>query len=437
MRPRKAADRFRAIRKAPGRDRRPRTSLDIRHAAASLNPMSAPPARERFLEQLRLTVAEGTLGKLTLGKPRNEGAGPRNLHVRPVALKSGPHLSFVWRHADRDVTKNHPHAEALVELERLIGRDFLDAHLFAADVSAQLECRPDGTARLRTMRGTGPAAPVDAGHDRAKHHAVPADARWLRELGVTNAQGRPREGMADKLRQVQRFAELLTPLIDEAFPPEARPEGTPPLRLIDAGSGKGYLTFALAEVLGARARITGIELRPALVELCNRVARDCSLEDRLGFVAGGIKEVPASGCDGLIALHACDTATDDALALGVGAGARLLVVAPCCQKELRPQLTPAPVLAPALRHGIFAERHAEFATDALRVLLLEWAGYRSRAFEFVSGEHTAKNLMIAAVKAREPGDPDRAQAVRELAAFYGVKHHALAGRLGLDLAPKP
>jgi SAM-dependent methyltransferase len=415
---------------------RERTSLDISGGAASLPTMPATPARERFLELLHRTVADGTLTKLTLGKPGGAADGPRNLHVRPVALKSGPHLSFVWRHADRDITKNHAPAEALAELERLIGKDFLDAHLFAADVNAQLECRPDGTARLRTMRAADTAAPVGVGHDRAKRHPVPADARWLCELGVTNAQGRPREGMADKLRQVQRFAELLTPLIDEAFP-EARPEGAPPLRLVDAGSGKGYLTFALAEVLGVRARIIGIELRPALVELCNRVARDCGWETRLGFVAGGIKEVPTTGCDGLIALHACDTATDDALALGITAGARLLVVAPCCQKELRPQLAPAPVLAPALRHGIFAERHAEFATDALRVLLLEWAGYRARAFEFISGEHTAKNLMIAAVKAREPGDPARAQAARELAAFYGVKHHALAKHLGLDLAVKP
>ena len=398
--------------------------------------MPATPARERFLEHLRRALANGTFAKLTLGKPRGATDGPRNLHVRPVVLRSGPCLSFVWRHADHDITKNHAPASAVAELERLIGKEFLDAHLFAADVNAQLECQPDGTARLRTMRAAGTTPPVAAGHDRAKQHPVRADARWLRELGVTNAQGRPREGMADKLRQVQRFAELLAPLIDEAFP-AARQEGSPPLRLVDAGSGKGYLTFALAEVLGERARITGIELRPALVELCNRAARDCGLDGRLGFVAGGIKDVPADGCDGLIALHACDTATDDALALGIRAGARLLVVAPCCQKELRPQLAPAAVLAPALRHGIFAERHAEFATDALRVLLLEWAGYRARAFEFVSGEHTAKNLMIAAVKAREPGEPSRARAARELAAFYGVKHHALAKHLGLDLAAKP
>jgi hypothetical protein len=135
-------------------------SLDIRSAAASLPPMPATPARERFLELLHRTVADNTLTKLTLGKPVGAADGPRNLHVRPVALKSGPHLSFVWRHADRDITKNHAPASAVAELERLLGKEFLDAHLFAADVNAQLECQPDGTARLRTMRSTETTAPV-------------------------------------------------------------------------------------------------------------------------------------------------------------------------------------------------------------------------------------------------------------------------------------
>lgn len=394
--------------------------------------MPAATSRERFLEMLRLAVTGGTLTKLTLGRYRGAEPGLRNLHVRAVTLKSGPHLSFVWRHGDRDVTRNHPPAEALALLQGLIGGDFLDAHLFAAD-HAQLECRPDGKDRLKVMQPDVAAARAAEGHDRKKQHPVPPGSRWLNELGITNAQGRPREGMSDKFRQVQRFAELLAPLLAEAFP-EKDSAGGSPLRLVDAGSGKGYLTFALTEVLGTRATLTGIERRPELVELCNRVARDCGLDTRLRFTAGGIAEVPSSACDGLIALHACDTATDDALARGIAAGARLLVVAPCCQKELRPQLRPSPPLAEPLRHGIFAERHAEFVTDALRVLLLEWAGYRTRAFEFIAGEHTAKNLMIAAVKVRGPGDPGAARAARELAHFYGVRRQALATGLGLDLA---
>jgi hypothetical protein len=149
-------------------------------------------------------------------------------------------------------------------------------------------------------------------------------------------------------------------------------------------------------------------------------------------------ETQLEACDILIALHACDTATDDALARGLSAGARLLVVAPCCQKELRPQLTAPPVLANALRHGIFQERHAEFVTDSLRAQLLEHAGYRTKVFEFISTEHTAKNLMIAAIKPREPGSAgNRLQIdrVQEFAAFYGVRHQRLAQHLGVSLAP--
>jgi hypothetical protein len=201
------------------------------------------------------------------------------------------------------------------------------------------------------------------------------------------------------------------------------------------GAGKGYLTFAVAALLGERAEVRGIEVRRELVDLGNRIAREHGLAPRLAFTAGTIAEASLDGCDVLIALHACDTATDDALARGIAAGARLLVVAPCCQKELRPQLTAPPVLGDALRHGIFQERQAEFVTDALRAQLLEWAGYRTKVFEFISTEHTAKNLMIAAIKDHDDGDSARAARVREFAGFYGIRRQQLARHLGFEFSP--
>ena len=405
--------------------------------------MPAPSARDRFLALLRAAVHSGDLVKLTLGKHRGADPSLQNLFVRPVALKSGPHLAFVWRHTNRDVTKNHAPDAALALLEPLLGGDFLDAHLFTASAHAQFESQPGGTARLKISRARpGPApAPPATSHDRAKEHPIPARAPWLQALGVTNDQGRPRQGMADKFRQIQNFAELLSHLLAEAFPPAAPAAPAPPLRVVDAGSGKGYLTFALAHLLGPRAQVLGLEVRPELVDLCNRVARDHGLA-HLTFRAGRIAEenfgdpgtTAESRLDVLLALHACDTATDDALALGVAAGARLLVVAPCCQKELRPQLVAPPVLAAALRHGIFRERQAEFVTDALRALLLEWAGYRTKVFEFIATEHTPKNLMLAAIRAHPPGDPDRAARAREFAAFYGIRAQRLAGLLQFPLA---
>jgi hypothetical protein len=191
--------------------------------------------------------------------------------------------------------------------------------------------------------------------------------------------------------------------------------------------------------------VTGIEARPELVRTCNETAARHGLS-HLTFVAGKIAAAPVSNrtfqisnpLDVLIALHACDTATDDAIAHGIAAGARLLLLSPCCQKELRPQLAAPPVLAAPLRHGIFQERQAEFVTDALRALLLEWAGYRTKVFEFISTEHTAKNLMIAAVRTGDRQAPDSPVAgqIRAFAAFYGIRRQHLAGHLGFSL-PAP
>ncbi len=385
---------------------------------------------------LRTSVQEGTLVKLTLGKHRGPDPSLRNLFIRPVALKSGPHLAFLWRHATRDITKNLSPDAALQELERLIGGIFLDAHLFTPTRTSQFESHPDGTARIRTTMTTAAqgASERRSEHDAAKSYLIPATAPWLRALGVTNDRGQPREGMTDKFRQIQKFAELLSHLSGEAFPPGTG-SADAPLRVADMGSGKGYLTFAVASLLGTRALVRGVEVRPELVALCNKVATDHGLATHLQFVAGAITQTPLDHCDILIALHACDTATDDALARGVAAGARLLVVAPCCQKELRRQLKAPPVLAGALRHGIFQERQAEFVTDALRALLLEYAGYSTKVFEFISTEHTAKNLMIAAVKSATPSaDPEaHARRIREFAAFYGIREQALARQLGFPL----
>jgi hypothetical protein len=445
--------------------------------------MPAPDALARFEILLRDALAQGTLVKLTLGKPRPEAPDPtlRNVFARPVTLKAGPQLSLLYRHETRDITKNLPPAEAAPALLRLLAESFLDAHLFTPLQTAQLEQSADAARPARLRVKTADSAPPipPPTHDRAKTRLLAPDAPWLRALGVTNDRGQPREGMAHKFRQIEKFAELLQSLLTEsglagglAVPPpgSAEPQlGTSaaPLRLADMGAGKGYLTFALADLLGPRAEILGVERRADLVATCNRVATDCGFSPRLRFIEGDIPAPPAGSdiahwslgighfsaassdapptgaapLDALIALHACDTATDDALAAGHAAGARLLVVSPCCQKELRPRLVAPPVLADALRHGIFLERQAEFVTDALRAQLLECAGYRTKVFEFVSTEHTAKNLMLAAIR---PADyaargaaftPDHAALarVRAFADFYGIREQRLARHLGISL----
>ena len=391
-----------------------------------------PDLREIFLTELRASVRSGIFVKLTLGKPRGVEADIRNLYIRPLTLRGTPHLSFVWRHATKDITKNFSPAEALDQIETLIGVKFFSAHLFTTVRTAQLEFNKQGEPRY----SFGPAAPGEAQpaeHDRAKPRLLPAASQtWLEALGVTNPAGAVRTGMADKHRQIHKYVEILSHLAVDAVLPADRP-----VEIADMGCGKGYLTFATHDyfnlVVSRATNVAGIEARPELVEKCNVLARRAGCA-RLAFQAGTIQSAKFTTLDVLIALHACDTATDDAILAGVQAGAALIVVAPCCQKELRSQLQAAPVLAPALRHGIFQERHAEFATDALRALLLEWAGYDTKVFEFIATEHTAKNLMITATKRADlTRTGEAAGRVRELASFYGIRSQALARHFGFQL----
>jgi hypothetical protein len=205
------------------------------------------------------------------------------------------------------------------------------------------------------------------------------------------------------------------------------------------GAGKGYLDFALydylANVASRPAEIIGVELRDKLVEDGNATAVASGFQG-LGFVPGTILDYDATGADAVIALHACDTATDDAIFKGISAGAALIAVAPCCHKQIRRQMEsgkPAEQLNVLLRHGIFLERQAEMVTDTLRALLLELSGYRVKVFEFVSDAHTPKNNLIVAEKDGRAGR-DRAAVLKQIAetkAMFGIERHYLEDLLGL------
>jgi hypothetical protein len=242
--------------------------------------------------------------------------------------------------------------------------------------------------------------------------------------------------MQGKYRQLEKFIEIVDRLVSEAGLLEAGP-----LHVVDMGSGKGYLTFGvwhhLKLNLGIEATVVGIDSRAELVELCNNAAtaHGCA---GLSFIAGEIGAVTVPPAEIVIALHACDTATDDALFHAVSTGARVIVSAPCCQKEVRPQLKSPAELEPLLRDGIQRERMAELVTDAVRARLLEASGYRTQVFEFVSTEHTAKNTMITGVKI-EPPNPDQSATARAEATamltHFGISRQRLAEHLEILKSP--
>lgn len=381
-----------------------------------------PDSRARFLEKLRSSLADGSFIKLTLSNRRKEGV-LRNVYGRLVDLKGGRVVSFTLREATRDITRNEPFDSAAHKVDGWMTTDFQEAHLFTKA----------GDWRWKEGSPLKAAKPVfvDAlptSHDRPKVRAV-SGAAFLTKLGVTAADGTARPGMSDKLRQVERFVELLGHLVVDS-PLAASPSVT----ACDMGAGKGYLTFAAYDYFRRRETsisMTGVERRADLVAQTNGVAAELAC-DGLHFVEGeiGTFALPEK-LDLLIALHACDTATDDAIAAGVKANAALIVVAPCCHKEVRRTFTPPPVLAEVLRHGILAERQAELLTDGLRALILEIHGYEAKVFEFISSEHTAKNLMLTATKRATPANADDLKArLAETMAFFGLGEQRLAKLLG-------
>ncbi|HAB14979.1 MAG TPA: SAM-dependent methyltransferase [Verrucomicrobiota bacterium] len=391
-------------------------------------------ARGRWLTLADEALRSGAFVRLSLAAPGSGEPDLRRVRLRPVTLQSGLLTQWVWEFATRDVTKNLNLEETLIRLRDLVGTSFRTAHLVTTGQTAELDLRHKPKLKVSAVS----TPPADGAHDRGKTRIVDQYRPWLHSLGVTTTDGRVCRGMEPKFRQIHRFVELLEPLVEAAGIVGSSPasDGSDALHLVDMGCGKGYLTFAAHEHLrtttGRPVRTLGVEARAELVAATNgiAVASGCT---GLEFVAGAIAGTPIPRTDILVALHACDTATDDALAVGIAAGASLLVVAPCCHREIRPQLVAPPVLAETLRQGIFRERHAEFVTDALRAALLETAGYETRVFEFISPEHTAKNLMIAAVK-RAHSDRDKClQRVRELARFYGIRRQQLAHRLEISL----
>ena len=289
--------------------------------------------------------------------------------------------------------------------------------------------RYDLTKGSLTSASCAPAKKT-ASHDRTKKRVVSDD--FLVALNVTNGEGKARPGMERKRKQILRFAELLDHTLSKTDLYDSDS-----IRLVDEGCGKGYLTFAAHELLKKKSNamldVVGVERRRELVDACNWACRD---DPGLSFMAGDI--APQGAVDVVVALHACDTATDDALYAAVRGGARAIVAAPCCHKQLRPQLekhrkNEADVALQAiLRHGVLADRHAEAVTDTMRCLALECVGYEARMVEWAPLDHTAKNTMLVATRS-DAGTDDAAAQLKALAEFHGVRKQRLCALLDLEL----
>ena len=375
-----------------------------------------------FIALFEQALAAGAFVKLVLGKPRAVAGDLVRVSARPVLLKGEAVVSFVATHKTRDVTKNLPPAEAVQQVRELLDTTFSHAHLFTTTEEVQLMVSKKGRQTL--MRGKASPIAAPAVHDREKHRFLDLDRAFLTELGVTNAQHQLVPAMARKWKQINKFIEVLDNALESsALKSAAR------IEVVDFGSGKGYLTFAmhdyLRHTLGLPARVTGVELRDDMVALCSGAVQRLGIDD-LRFEQGDVRSRAPAPTDIMIALHACDTATDHAIHTGIRAGASIIMCSPCCHKELRPQLLSPHPLRPILKHGIHQAQEAEMLTDGLRALMLDACGYDTQVFEFIALEHTNKNKMILAVKRKATGNADEAwRQVEEIKSYYGVREHCL------------
>jgi hypothetical protein len=414
---------------------------------------TSDPAITRFVGLCEDALAAGRWLKLVLVHPTGldlgaePASGLQRIMVRPVALKDGPHLSFLLRYPTRDITKNHPLPEGLARLQGwLHAGAFRNAHLHTPDEEVQLAISKKGKATVRVGRHATPApAASEAGHaapgalpdaqaadthNRAKQRHLSLSRPFLHALGVTDAQGHLIPAMARKWKQINKFVEVF-----EHALARSRLAGRDDVHVVDFGSGKGYLTFAVHDWLsqqGQHPQVTGVELRQELVALCQNAIAQLGLQG-MHYEQGDVRAYHPARLDVMIALHACDVATDYAIHLGIRAGAEIILCSPCCHKEIRPQLLSPHPLRPLLKHGIHQAQEAEMLTDGLRALLLDAAGYDTQVFEFISLEHTNKNKMILAVKRAQPRQPDEVIAqIHDLKAFYGVQQQCLETLLRQD-----
>ena len=333
------------------------------------------------------------------GRRRNMQVDFERIDIRLVEIKGILNLQLMQNDGRATTTKNLLPQQLAVE--GLLNSGYANITVESTHEAYSVRITKSGDAQVHTEKRE---SEQNLAHDKKKERLLDATDPFLREVGIADAKGVIKPSRQDKYKQVEEFLRLLSPTLNAAI--EAgqihKPTAQNPLRITDLGCGHAYLTFAAHQFLmksGIPVLVTGIDVRPDSRDRNNAIAQNLGISTTINFKAEEISKTTADAADVAIALHACDTATDDAIAWAVNGGAKLLLIAPCCHHDIQKQIESAPEPWGAMtKFGLMKERLGDLLTDSLRAQLLRIVGYRVEVIEFVGREHTPRNLMIRAVK---------------------------------------
>ena len=375
-----------------------------------------------------------TLVRVVLsGRRRNMTVPFERIDFRPVLIKDGIALQISQNDGRVTTVKN-------VAPKDFQARTYLEmgyANILVEHTSGALSIRitKKGEAQVHEEKG---AREQNLDHDRKKARLLDSSDPFLIEVGISDSDGRVKPSRSDKYLQVEEFLRLLVPTLNSAIEAKQinKPTTERPLVIADLGCGNAYLTFAVHQYLKSidmPVHVIGIDIRPESLKRNTEIAKKLGISKTIEFKAEAIDQTSLTSCDIAIALHACDTATDDAIAWAVNGGAKLLLIAPCCQHDLQTQMSQVPEPWNLLtKHGLMKERLGDLMTDALRAQILKLVGYRTEVIEFIGGEHTPRNIMIRAVLTGAKAEAKEIESYKKMLEEWKIEP-ALSSRINLEI----
>ena len=376
---------------------------------------------DRFFAKLENSLKDDSIIKMTLSKPVLKNSELRNIYVKPILLKNNKMCQFTYRYERRDETKNFDVAQTMEQVRSIVPEVFQNVSLFTLTEDVTLLVSKKGKPTLMCKK-VQENREQDFSHDHEKLRLIDPTNPWWHLLGLTTRDGKVTADMQHKYKQICKYVEIVDGVMRQTkFDDE--------IHIADMGAGKGYLTFALYEYLTThydkKIVMEGVEIRKDLVEKINEIIQKCQLND-FKFIENSIESYKPSKLDVLIALHACDTATDDAILKGIRNNANLIICAPCCHKQIRREMEKSGKTDAITKYGIFLERQAVMITDTIRALVLEYCGYKTQVMEFIEIDNTPKNVLLVGRKTDKPIDKEAIAAqIKKLMEQYGIEEHYL------------